>query len=98
METCLQAIELGIPPAAIDQFLMGAVLDQAAILNRDDAVGHSQGRHLNMVNAVDAVRVAGEWFGPFVAAVASLRARSIWTLATHRRTPCVSVYLDSAHK
>lgn len=31
--------------------------------------GHSQGRHLNMVNAVDAVRVAGEWFGPFVAAV-----------------------------
>ncbi|WP_027054182.1 alpha/beta hydrolase [Mesorhizobium erdmanii] len=31
--------------------------------------GHSQGRHLNMVNAVEAVGVAGEWFGPFVAAV-----------------------------
>lgn len=31
--------------------------------------GQSQGRHLNMVNAVDAARVAGEWFGPFVAAV-----------------------------
>ncbi|RUX05824.1 alpha/beta hydrolase, partial [Mesorhizobium sp. M8A.F.Ca.ET.059.01.1.1] len=29
--------------------------------------GHSQGRHLNMVNAVEAARVAGEWFGPFVA-------------------------------
>ncbi|UCI05714.1 alpha/beta hydrolase [Mesorhizobium sp. B1-1-8] len=36
-----------------------------------DLPGHGQslGRHLNMVNAVDAVRVAGEWFGPFVAAV-----------------------------
>ena len=31
--------------------------------------GHSLGRHLNMVNAVDAVGVAGEWFGPFAAAV-----------------------------
>ncbi|MDX8483246.1 alpha/beta hydrolase [Mesorhizobium sp. VK24D] len=31
--------------------------------------GHSLGRHLNMVTAVDAARVAGEWFGPFVAAV-----------------------------
>ncbi|MER8808070.1 alpha/beta hydrolase [Mesorhizobium australicum] len=31
--------------------------------------GHSQGRHLNMVNAVEAARMAGEWFGPFVAAV-----------------------------
>jgi pimeloyl-ACP methyl ester carboxylesterase len=31
--------------------------------------GQSQGRRLNMVNAVDAVRIAGEWFGPFVAAV-----------------------------
>ncbi|MDG4908087.1 alpha/beta hydrolase [Mesorhizobium sp. WSM4898] len=31
--------------------------------------GHSLGRHLNMVTAVDAVRVAGEWFGPFAAAV-----------------------------
>ncbi|WP_192245118.1 alpha/beta hydrolase [Mesorhizobium silamurunense] len=31
--------------------------------------GHSLGRRLNMVNAVDAARVAGEWFGPFVAAV-----------------------------
>lgn len=27
--------------------------------------GHSDGRRLNMVSAVDAVRVAGEWFGPF---------------------------------
>ncbi len=31
--------------------------------------GHSTGRRLNMVNAVDAVRVAGEWFGPFSAVV-----------------------------
>ncbi|MGE0499510.1 MAG: alpha/beta fold hydrolase [Rhizobiaceae bacterium] len=31
--------------------------------------GHSQGRRLNMVNAVDSVRVAGEWFGPFEAVV-----------------------------
>ncbi|TIQ33486.1 MAG: alpha/beta hydrolase [Mesorhizobium sp.] len=31
--------------------------------------GHSLGRHLNMVNAVDAARVAGEWFGPFAAVV-----------------------------
>jgi pimeloyl-ACP methyl ester carboxylesterase len=31
--------------------------------------GQSQGRHLNLVNAVDAVRVAGEWFGPFTAVV-----------------------------
>src|SRR3569623_1831378 len=31
--------------------------------------GHSLGRHLNMVNAVDAARVAGDWFGPFVAAI-----------------------------
>jgi len=31
--------------------------------------GQSQGRHLNMVNAVDAARVAGEWFGPFAAVV-----------------------------
>lgn len=31
--------------------------------------GQSQGRRLNMVNAVDAVRIAGEWFGPFAAAV-----------------------------
>ncbi|TIV27955.1 MAG: alpha/beta fold hydrolase, partial [Mesorhizobium sp.] len=31
--------------------------------------GHSLGRHLNMVNAVEAVRVTGEWFGPFAAVV-----------------------------
>jgi pimeloyl-ACP methyl ester carboxylesterase len=31
--------------------------------------GHSAGRRLTMVSAVEAVRVAGEWFGPFVAAV-----------------------------
>ncbi|MER9524841.1 alpha/beta fold hydrolase [Mesorhizobium sp. M0292] len=36
-----------------------------------DLPGHGQslGRHLNMVNAVEAVRVAGEWFGPFKAIV-----------------------------
>ena len=31
--------------------------------------GHSAGRRLTMVSAVDAVHVAGQWFGPFVAAV-----------------------------
>ena len=31
--------------------------------------GQSRGRRLNMVNAVDALRVAGEWFGPFAAVV-----------------------------
>jgi pimeloyl-ACP methyl ester carboxylesterase len=31
--------------------------------------GHSSGRRLNMVTAVDAARVAGEWFGPFDAVV-----------------------------
>lgn len=31
--------------------------------------GHSSGRRLNMALAVDAVRVAGEWFGPFAAVV-----------------------------
>ncbi|TIS58804.1 alpha/beta hydrolase [Mesorhizobium sp.] len=31
--------------------------------------GQSQGRRLTMVNAVDAARIAGEWFGPFVAVV-----------------------------
>ncbi|MCA0028213.1 MULTISPECIES: alpha/beta fold hydrolase [unclassified Mesorhizobium] len=31
--------------------------------------GQSHGRRLNMVNAVDAVRIAGEWFGPFAAVV-----------------------------
>jgi pimeloyl-ACP methyl ester carboxylesterase len=36
-----------------------------------DLPGHGQslGRHLNMVNAVEAARVAGEWFGPFKAIV-----------------------------
>ncbi|ESX86325.1 alpha/beta hydrolase [Mesorhizobium sp. LSHC412B00] len=36
-----------------------------------DLPGHGQslGRHLNMVNAVEAVRVASEWFGPFKAIV-----------------------------
>ena len=31
--------------------------------------GHSSGRRLTMVSAVDAVRVVGEWFGPFAAIV-----------------------------
>ena len=31
--------------------------------------GQSPGRRLNMVNAVDAARAAGEWFGPFAAVV-----------------------------
>ncbi|WP_192181093.1 alpha/beta hydrolase [Mesorhizobium amorphae] len=31
--------------------------------------GQSQGRRLNMVNAVDAARVVGEWFGPFAVIV-----------------------------
>ena len=31
--------------------------------------GQSQGRRLTMVGAVDAARIAGEWFGPFAAVV-----------------------------
>jgi pimeloyl-ACP methyl ester carboxylesterase len=31
--------------------------------------GHSSGRRLTMLHALDAVRVAGEWFGPFAAIV-----------------------------
>jgi pimeloyl-ACP methyl ester carboxylesterase len=31
--------------------------------------GHSSGRRLNMVLAVDAARAAGEWFGPFAAVI-----------------------------
>jgi pimeloyl-ACP methyl ester carboxylesterase len=31
--------------------------------------GHSSGRRLNMVTAVDAAQTAGEWFGPFAAVV-----------------------------
>lgn len=31
--------------------------------------GHSSGRRLNMALAVDAVRAAGEWFGPFAGVV-----------------------------
>jgi pimeloyl-ACP methyl ester carboxylesterase len=31
--------------------------------------GHSSGRRLNMVTAVDAAHTAGEWFGPFAAVV-----------------------------
>lgn len=36
-----------------------------------DLPGHGQsgGRQLNMVNALEALRVAGEWFGPFAAVV-----------------------------
>lgn len=36
-----------------------------------DLPGHGQslGRHLNMVNAVEAARVASDWFGPFKAIV-----------------------------
>jgi pimeloyl-ACP methyl ester carboxylesterase len=36
-----------------------------------DLPGHGQslGRHLNMVNAVEAARVAADWFGPFKAIV-----------------------------
>lgn len=36
-----------------------------------DLPGHgaSSGRRLNMINAVEAVRLAGDWFGPFAATV-----------------------------
>jgi pimeloyl-ACP methyl ester carboxylesterase len=36
-----------------------------------DLPGHgaSSGRRLNMINAVEATRLAGDWFGPFVATV-----------------------------
>jgi pimeloyl-ACP methyl ester carboxylesterase len=31
--------------------------------------GHSSGRRLNMVSAVDATQTAGQWFGPFAAVI-----------------------------
>ena len=39
MEACLQAVERGVAAAGLDQLVVRAVLDEAAALDRDDAVG-----------------------------------------------------------
>ena len=41
MEACLQAVERGVAAAGADQLVVGAVLDDAAALDGDDAVGHA---------------------------------------------------------
>src|SRR5262249_28417910 len=44
MEPCLQAMQRGIAPACSKQRVMAAVLDQAATIERDDAIGRAHGR------------------------------------------------------
>src|SRR5499426_3030907 len=44
MNTCLQAVQRCIAAAGLDQRVMGAILDQAAALERDDAIGRPHGR------------------------------------------------------
>src|SRR5262249_16483888 len=44
MNSRLQPVQRRIAAAGLDQHLMGAVLDQAAALERDDAVGGAHGR------------------------------------------------------
>ena len=39
MQPRLQLVEAGVAPGLFDQFVVGAVLDQSAALDRDDAVG-----------------------------------------------------------
>ena len=43
MEPCLQPIERCIAAAGLDQFVVGAVLDEAAPLDGDDAIRHAHG-------------------------------------------------------
>ena len=42
MQPCLEPMESCISAAGLDQIVMGAVLDQAAALDGDDAIGHPQ--------------------------------------------------------
>src|SRR5262245_6730235 len=44
MDACLQIVELGIKMVGADQLVMGTVLDDAAALDRDDAVGAAHHR------------------------------------------------------
>src|SRR6516165_7244355 len=44
MEPCLYSMQRRVPAAGLDQRVVGAVLDQAAALERDDAVGRAHGR------------------------------------------------------
>src|SRR5712675_1825132 len=44
MQTCLEPVERCISAAGLDQIVMGAVLDQAAALDGDDAIGKPQRR------------------------------------------------------
>src|SRR5258708_10879245 len=44
MNSCLQAMQRCIAAAGLDQRVMGAVLDQAATLERDDAIRRPHGR------------------------------------------------------
>src|SRR5499426_1864144 len=44
MDSCLQAMQRCIAAAGLDQGVMGAVLDQAAALERDDAIRRPHGR------------------------------------------------------
>src|SRR5262252_10283356 len=43
METCLQAMQRRVAATAPDQRVVGAVLDQPAALDRDDAIGGPHG-------------------------------------------------------
>src|SRR5207302_1547364 len=44
MEAALDAMEVCIPSAGADQFIMGAVLDQTSSIDSDDPVGSAHGR------------------------------------------------------
>src|SRR5262245_23147415 len=44
MDSCLQSVQRCIAAAGVDQRVMGAVLDQATALERDDAIGRPHGR------------------------------------------------------
>ena len=43
METCLQPMQRCIAAACLDERFVGAVLDQAAALQGDDAIGRAHG-------------------------------------------------------
>ena len=43
MDACLQAVQRRIAAAGLDQLVVRAVLDQAAAIERDDAVGAAHG-------------------------------------------------------
>ena len=44
MDSCLQSMQRCIAAAGLDQRVMGAILDQAAALERDDAIRRPHGR------------------------------------------------------